>query len=114
VHGKARDNDDPLPRMPPYRAWGGLRFATKSFHLEAEVRGAANQRRVYGIETPTNDYGLLNLHSSYKLVRGSSVHIFTVRVDNATDQLWRNHLNFVKDLTPEMGRSFKALYTVRF
>lgn len=114
VYGKARDNDDPLPRMPPYRAWGGLRFATKSFHLEAEARGAANQRRVYGVETPTNDYGLLNLHSSYKLVRGGSVHIFTVRVDNATDQLYRNHLNFVKDLTPEMGRSFKAIYTVRF
>jgi iron complex outermembrane receptor protein len=114
VYGKARDNDDPLPRMPPYRGWVGLRLSTKSFHVEAELRGAAKQDRVYGIETETAGYGLLNLHASYKLVQGRAVHIFTVRLDNTTDKLWRNHLNFVKDLTPEMGRSAKALYSVRF
>jgi iron complex outermembrane receptor protein len=114
VHGKARDNDDPLPRMPPWRGWAALRLETGGFHLEVEVRGARRQGRIHGFETTTGRYGLLNLHASYKLVRGSSVHTFTLRADNVTDQLWRNHLNFIKHLTPEMGRSLKAAYTLRF
>lgn len=114
VHGEVRNSADPLPRIPPYRGWAGLHYDGKSFLAGAEVRGATTQDRVYGAETPTNHYGLLNAHASYKLVRGKAVHIFTVRLDNGTNQLWRNHLNFIKDQTPEMGRSWKAVCTVRF
>jgi iron complex outermembrane receptor protein len=114
VHGQARDNDDPLPRIPPYRGWAGLRYEGRTFSAGAELRGAAKQDRVYGVETPTDDYALLNAHASYKLIRGKAVHIFTLRLDNAGDKLWRNHLNFIKDQTPEMGRSFKVVYSARF
>ena len=36
------------------------------------------------------------------------------RVDNATDRLYRNHLNYLKDVLPEMGRSVKLVYSVGF
>jgi iron complex outermembrane receptor protein len=114
VKGSDRDTDDPLPRMPPYRGWAGLRYATKNFHLDAEVRGAARQGRIHGVERPTGRYALLNLHASYKIVRAAAVHTFTLGVDNATDQLWRNHLNLIKRFAPEMGRTLKAAYTIRF
>jgi hypothetical protein len=34
--------------------------------------------------------------------------------DNATNALYRNHLNYLKDELPEIGRNFRLLYTVRF
>jgi len=38
----------------------------------------------------------------------------TARLDNATNELYRNHLNYLKDLAPEIGRNFRLLYSVKF
>ena len=45
---------------------------------------------------------------------GGVLHTITGRIDNATDELYRNHLSLIKDLAPEMGRNFKLLYSVKF
>ena len=45
---------------------------------------------------------------------GAVLHTITARIDNATDELYRNHLSLIKDLAPEMGRNFKLLYNVKF
>ena len=42
-----------------------------------------------------------------------AVQTVTARLDNATNTLYRNHLNFMKDLVPEMGRAFRLVYSVR-
>ena len=42
------------------------------------------------------------------------LNTITARLDNATDKLYRNHLNYLKDLLPEIGRSFKVVYSVGF
>ena len=42
------------------------------------------------------------------------LHTFTARLDNATDETFRNHLNYLKDELAEMGRSFKVVYTAGF
>ena len=114
VRGELRDGGGPLPRIPPYRVWTGLRYEKNGFHLEGEVKNVGEQTRVYGAETPTDGYTVLNFHGSYQLTTGKTVHTFTVRLDNATDELYRNHLSYIKDLTPEIGRSLKALYGLRF
>jgi iron complex outermembrane receptor protein len=69
---------------------------------------------VYGIETPTGASTLLNGHASYTFATGKTAHAVTLRVDNAADELYRNHLSYIKDLAPERGRSLAALYTVQF
>jgi iron complex outermembrane receptor protein len=114
VRGELRDGGGPLPRIPPYRVWAGLRYERNGFHLEGEVKNVGEQTRVYGAETPTDGYTVLNFHGSYQLTTGKTVHTFTVRLDNATDELYRNHLSYIKDLTPEIGRSLKAVYGLRF
>ncbi len=114
VRGELRDGGDPLPRIPPYRLWAGLRIEHKQFHLEGEVKNVGEQTRVYGAETPTDGYTVVNLHASYQLTTGHTVHTFTARADNVGDELYRNHLSYIKDLTPEMGRSFRLVYGVRF
>jgi iron complex outermembrane recepter protein len=74
----------------------------------------AKQDRVFGEETPTDGYGLLRLFAAYSLQSGKAVHTFTARLDNVTDELYRNHLSLIKDLAPEMGRNFKLLYNVKY
>jgi iron complex outermembrane receptor protein len=56
----------------------------------------------------------LNAHGSYTLTTGTTAHTFTLRAGNLADELYRNHLSYVKDQAPEMGRSFKLVYTLRF
>ncbi len=114
VRAELRDGGGPLPRIPPYRLWAGLRFDHKQFHLEGEVKNVGKQTRVYGAETPTDGYTLVNFHGSYQVTTGHAVHTVTVRADNLGDELYRNHLSYIKDLTPEMGRSFRLVYGVRF
>jgi iron complex outermembrane receptor protein len=114
VRGELRNDGGPLPRIPPYRLWAGARYENGLFHLEGEVKNVGEQTRVYAAETPTDGYTVLNLHGSYQLTRGRTVHTFTVRLDNATDELYRNHLSYIKDLAPEVGRSLKAVYGLRF
>jgi iron complex outermembrane recepter protein len=111
VRGELRDGGGPLL---PYRLWAGLRFDHKQFHLEGEVKNVGKQTRVYGAETPTDGYTLLNFHCSYQVSSGRVLHTVTLRADNVGDELYRNHLSYIKDLTPEMGHSFRLVYGVRF
>ena len=114
VRGELRDGGGALPRIPPHRLWAGLRFEHKQLHFEGEVKNVGKQTRVYGAETPTDGYTVVNFHASYQISRGHTLHTLTVRADNLGDELYRNHLSYIKDLTPEMGRSFRLVYGVRF
>jgi iron complex outermembrane receptor protein len=37
-----------------------------------------------------------------------------VNVFNASDRLYRNHLSFIKEFAPEMGRGVRFSYTMHF
>ena len=54
------------------------------------------------------------LFASYSFGQGAVAHTLTARLDNVTNELYRNHLSLIKDLVPEMGRNFKLLYNVKF
>ena len=114
VRGELRDSGDPLPRMPPARFIGGMRYQASALQVGGEVIMAAKQDRVFGEETPTDGYNLLRLFASYSFGGGGAVSTITVRLDNATNELYRNHLSFIKDYVPAMGRNFKVVYSVRF
>ena len=114
VRAELRSDGSPLPRIPPRRLWAGLRFEHGPFHFEGEVRNVGAQSRVYGAETPTDGYTLVNFHGSYQVTTGRTVHTVTVRLDNLGDEVYRNHLSYIKDRAPEVGRSLKLVYGVRF
>ena len=107
VRGTLKDTDEPLPRMPPLRARGGLRYQYNAFQAGGEVTAAATQNRIFSTETPTDNYQLLRLFASYTIGRGKAAHTITARLDNSTNERYRNHLSLIKDLVPEMGRNFK-------
>jgi iron complex outermembrane receptor protein len=114
VRGSLSGNGEPLPRMPPARVRGGLRYQRNALQVGGEVVATAKQDRLSGVETATDGFGLLKLFASYSFVTGTVLSTITARVDNVTDTLYRNHLSLIKDVVPEMGRNFKLLYNVRF
>ena len=114
VRGALKETDDSLPRIPPLRTNLGLRYQYNAFQVGGNVTVAAKQDRVLGEETPTDGYTLLRLFTSYSVQAGGVLHTITGRLDNATNELYRNHLSYIKDLVPEMGRNFKLIYNVRF
>ena len=62
----------------------------------------------------TAGYGLVKLFASYSFTSGRATSTITARLDNATNELYRNHLSLIKDFVPEMGRNFKVVYGVKF
>jgi iron complex outermembrane receptor protein len=114
VRGTVTSTGEFLPRMPPLRTRAGLRYQRNAFQAGGDVVVVARQDRVSGLETPTDGYGLLKLFASYSIQSGGVLHTITARVDNVTDELYRNHLSLIKDLTPEMGRNAKVVYSVKF
>jgi iron complex outermembrane receptor protein len=114
VRGTVKDTGEFLPRMPPFRARAGLRYQRNAFQAGGDVVGVTRQDRVSRLETATAGYGLVKLFASYSVQSGAWLHTITARVDNVTNELYRNHLSLIKELTPEMGRNFKLLYGVKF
>jgi iron complex outermembrane receptor protein len=114
VRGELRATDEPLPRIPPVRFRTGLRYRYNALQAGGDVVIAGKQDRVFGAETPTDGYATLKLFGVYSLQQGNLMHTFTVRLDNATNETYYNHLSFIKDFVPEMGRNFKFVYGVKF
>jgi iron complex outermembrane receptor protein len=122
VRGELTSIDTPMPRIPPLRGRAGLRFQKGGFQAGGEGIFTAKQDRVYALgfagttigETPTDGYNLLKLFASYSFGSPSALSTITARLDNATNELYRNHLNYLKDLASEMGRNFTVVYNVKF
>lgn len=106
--------DEPLPRIPPLRFRGGLRYQKNAFQAGGEIVAAAAQDRIFGAETATDGYTTAKLYSAYSWQTGAAVSTMTARVDNLTNTRYFNHLSYIKDYVPEMGRSFKLIYALRF
>jgi len=114
VRGELKAAGDPLPRIPPHRVLTGLTYQKNAFQVGASAQIVSEQDRVFGEELPTAGYTTAKLFTSYSFQAGGVLNTITARLDNATDKLYRNHLNYLKDLLPEAGRSFKLVYSVGF
>lgn len=114
VRAERTVDGQPLPRIPPQRFMGGLRVANGPLQLGFNATAVARQGRVFGGELETAGYGLLRLYATYTLQSDRAIHTITARLDNATDRLYRNHLNYLKDIVPEIGRQFRVVYAVKF
>ena len=56
----------------------------------------------------------MDLTASYTITRQHAAQIISLNAFNLNDKLYRNHLSFIKDFAPEMGRGVRLVYTVRF
>ncbi len=102
------------PRIPPRRARLGLDWRYRNLSLRPEAVLVKDQDEIFPTETRTAGYALYNLVASYTIPRPHYAHIFSVNAFNLGDRLYRNHLSFIKELAPEIGRGVRFTYTVRF
>jgi iron complex outermembrane receptor protein len=114
VWAELTELNKPLPRIPPLRATLGLDWSHKAFSIRPNVVLANRQTRVFDNETPTAGYATFNVSGSYTIATERVVHIISVTGNNLADRLYRNHLSFVKDVAPEIGRNMYLSYSLRF
>jgi iron complex outermembrane receptor protein len=104
----------PLPRIPPLRGRVGIDVRWKNWSLRPEGVFARQQNNLFPTEAVTAGHALFNLTASYTIARQHAVQVFSLSAFNLSDRVYRNHLSFIKDLVPEIGRGVRLGYTVRF
>lgn len=107
-------NGTPLPRIPPMRGRVGVDWRYKAFDVKPEAVFVKDQDRIFPTETRTAGYTLFDLSASYTIAKPHYAQVFSVNAFNLGDRLYRNHLSFIKDLAPEIGRGVRFSYTIRY
>jgi iron complex outermembrane receptor protein len=114
VSAELRDSNTPLPRIPPLRTHIGIEGRYRGLSIKPEVIMADRQDRVFTNEDATAGYVVFNINASFTHPVRHFSHHFGVTAFNLGDTLYRNHLSFIKDIAPEIGRGVKFTYSVRF
>ena len=114
VNATLTSTNEAVPRIPPLRATMSVDFHHGALTVSPELMVAARQGRVFRDETGTGGYTVLNLDASYLWPQQHRAHVMSFTAYNLTNALHRNHMSFIKDLAPEMGRGVKASYSLRF
>ena len=114
VRADLTELNKPLPRLPPLRSTLSIDWRFQAFSVRPEMILAGRQARVFDHESPTAGDAVVNLNASYTIVNQRTAHIFTLSGSNLTDRLYRNHLSFIKEIAPEIGRNLRLNYTLRF
>jgi iron complex outermembrane receptor protein len=104
----------PLPRIAPLRAHFGLDLHHENFSVRPEFVAVGRQDRIFANETPTAGYGTVNVAASYVIPQKHFAHVLSVNAYNLNDKLYFNHISFIKEISPEIGRGVRFSYTVRF
>lgn len=108
------ETGQPLPRIAPARGRFAVDIHHGTFSIRPEFVAVGRQDRIFTNETPTAGYGTANLTASYVLSRTHTAHVFAINTYNLNDKLYYNHISFIKDISPEIGRGVRFTYTVRF
>src|SRR5207249_2397889 len=103
-----------LPRIPPLRGRLGFEAHARGFTVRPELILVADQDRVFTNETRTPGYSVFNITGSYTFLSKHLGNTFAVNAFNLADRLYFNHVSFIKDYAPEIGRGVRFSYTLRF
>lgn len=108
------DDGRPLPRISPVRGRIGLDIHYQNLNIRPEFVAVGRQDKIFDNESPTAGYATANISGSYTLARQHAAHIFSVNAYNLNNKLFYNHISFIKEISPEIGRGARFSYTLRF
>jgi iron complex outermembrane recepter protein len=103
-----------LPWIPPLQGTTGVRWEGRRWFAGSSVRVASRQERTGDYERPTDGFTVVNAVAGARLLVGGRLHTITLRVDNLTNVLYRDHLSRTKVVLPEAGRNVSVLYRMSF
>lgn len=102
------------PLIPPPQGRVGLRVEHPGRFAGVGAKFVSSQDRLGDFETTTAGYALFDASAGLRLVRGGTLHTITLRLDNAFDVEYRDHLSRIKEIMPGAGRSVSLLYRMVF
>ena len=102
----------PVPRIPPFRALGGVGITNPRWDVRAEVEYSGRQSRVAAFETETAGFTLVNAALSFRPFADRPETALVVSANNIFDVDARRHASFLKDFAPLPGRDIRI--SVRF
>ncbi len=102
----------PLPRIPPVRGRVAVDVRAGALSVRPELTLSNRQSALAGEETATAGYATAGLTANYTLTSKHVMHVFGVNAFNLGDRLYRNHLSYIKDFAPEIGRGVRFSYTM--
>lgn len=108
------ETGQPLPRIAPLRGRVGLDIHYQNLSIRPEFVAVGRQDRIFTNETPTAGYGTANVTASYILAGKHTANVFSMSAYNLNNKLYYNHISFIKDISPEIGRGVRFTYTIRF
>lgn len=116
VRGSRIDSGNPLPTMPPLRGTLRARYDTGRWWVGSRLRMVDTQDRVAPDELSTDGYTLVDAQAGLRL-DANGLHRITLRVDNVTDALYRDHLSRIDRSEfgfPMPGRNMSVSYRYAF
>jgi iron complex outermembrane receptor protein len=114
VRAELVDDDQPLPRIPPLRLGGGVRYDGGVIRADLGMTWVFDQKRVAALEEETEGYAMLDGSIGYRLFVGEWAHDLVLVGRNLTDADARNHVSFLKELAPLPGREVRLMYRFFF
>jgi iron complex outermembrane receptor protein len=114
VRAELTESDEPLPRIPPLRVGGRLRYNGGTVRADLGLTRVATQDRVAFQEEETAGYSMLDMSVGYRLFSGAITHDFILSGTNLTNQEARTHTSFLKEMAPLPGRDIRFTYRVYF
>ena len=114
VRAELTELDQYLPRIPPFRIGGGLRYDGGVLRGDFGVTQVADQNRISPFEEETAGYTMLDASFGYRLFTGEVVHDLVLQANNLADTEARVHTSYIKELAPLPGREVKLIYRVYF
>ena len=108
VRGKMDQLGD-VARLPPMRVRGELNWDNDSLRMYVRGLRAADQDRPGENETDTEGYTRWDAGADYRLgLQDSTDIVLFIQFNNISDEEIRLSTSFLRDFSPEAGRSFKA------
>ena len=114
VRAELTKENEPLPRIPPLRVGGRVRYNGGTVRADMGLTRVTTQSRVGTLEEETTGYSMLGMSLGYRLFTGPVTHDFLLRGTNLTNGEARNHTSFLKELAPLPGRELRFMYRVYF
>lgn len=108
VRGELRDGGIPLPRMTPVRLGIGADAAYGPITAAISYIRVMEQDRLAPLETNTPGHDLVNADLGYTLERGGLQATLYLQGRNLLDEKQRLSTSFLKDISPQPGRSVFA------
>lgn len=115
VVAENRDNNEDLPRIPPFRLGGKAELEHGNWNAGVLLRRSFNQNDTAPRESDTDGFTELeaDLSYSYDLGKGMLLTAFA-RANNLLNEEIRHHTSFIKDNAPRPGRNFTIGARVEF